>query len=406
MAAMYEAGTQPFTAKMAAGKHGATNATMGKNSVLQLTNTVTWMPNGTLRVVADVPRGTSFLTVGCSAPYDAVRLGLPRLTGAGFGFKPIVASNPSSWGDFVNPEPSAARVKLPIAHETPSSISISKRLVGDNWQLGHQPDWAWTDWAPLDGSKLDAETGMAIVMLRGFFQGGSDMVAANGMLQHYSDDVRINKGFKVFMGGVKDGWDLTGFEYVKPELLPRNNPVNGTPFVCVQFQTKSPGIVGMVVGDSHQSGTGTTGQVNSFLFQTISKLRSNHFGRMPFSLVNAAFGGARSDQYFPRGEALLSDVKPSFVVLPSWSFNDHSQHPYDPEEIDQALFNRLERAIKCVEENGALPVLLTPFPRNAQVMTKALVTSWLAQRERILNMGVTTCPPRYRRYGPSWPTSR
>ena len=42
-----------------------------------------------------------------------------------------------------------------------------------------------------------------------------------------------------------------------------------------------------------------------------------------------------------------------------------------------------------MRDAGAVPIFLTPFPRDAAFMTPAVLTTWLAQREAVLAMSAS-----------------
>jgi hypothetical protein len=370
---------------------GARTEPAGLQQVLRRTNCITWSPNGTLRLRPRTLAGTACLAIGCGHDFDAIRVGMPVAASAPApAFDTLLACVSSNWSDGFNPDGGHTPVRLRLAEATDSAHRFAPEAAavgpsGDN----HFPDiplWAWTEWTPLASAPPDPSTGLRVLMIRAHAPEGGDVVFANGQFQLYRDDVAANHGFEVWMGGVNNGWDLTDFRVFKPELLLVNNPVNGTPMVSVQFRTRVAGIVGMSSGDSHQSGTATNSQMNGFLLQATTLLGAAHVGRIPFGLVNDAFGGARSPEFFARTRARLDDIQPSYVVLPGWSYNDH-QPGSDPAEIDGALFDRLEVTAAAVRTAGALPIFLTPFPRNSEAMTEPLLRAWLIQRDRILRLG-------------------
>ena len=187
------------------------------------------------------------------------------------------------------------------------------------------------------------------------------------------------------MGGVNNGWDLTDFRPIDADALLVNSPVNGTPFAAVQFETAVRGIVGMITGDSHQAGTSTQSQVNSFLLQYLVKSGQQQVGQVPVGFATDACGGLRSDEFFAKTAVLIDDVGPSFVVLPGWASNDHDGRTESAREIDQAFQFRLDAAVSQVEASGALPIFLTPFPRDRASLTQARLASWVGLRAAILD---------------------
>jgi lysophospholipase L1-like esterase len=358
---------------------------------LRRTNRITWSPNGTLRLRPCTWPGTTCLTIGCGHDFDAIRIGMPLAASAPApAFDTLVACASSAWGDRFNPVGGHPLVSLQLA----DPVDPARRFAPEPPPVGptgdnHFPDiplWGWTEWTPIASAPPDPSTGLRVLMIRAYAPEGGDVVFANGQFGAYRGDDVTNHGFDVWMGGVNNGWDLTDFRAFEPAPLLVNNPVNGTPLVAVQFQTRVPGIVGLSSGDSHQSGTATNSQMNGFLLQATTLLGAAQVGRIPFGIVNDAFGGARSEEFFARTRDRLSDIQPSYVVLPSWSYNDH-QPGHDPEDVDRAFFDRLEATASAVRTAGALPIFLTPFPRNREAMTEPMVRAWLIQRDRILLLG-------------------
>jgi hypothetical protein len=386
---------------------------------LRRTTCITWSPNGALRLRPRMQAGTTCLTIGCGHDFEAVRVGMPLAAAAPVpAFETIAACVSSSWGDRFNPLGGHTPVLLRAATHgssgglpeadngyTPATgmddargeaqqPSAGSRFATERTPTGptgdnHFPDiplWAWTEWTPLSSAPPDPETGLRVLMLRAYAPEGGDVVFANGQFEGYRGERAVNHGFDVWMGGVNNGWDLSDFRNFDVPPLLVNNPVNGTPLVAVQLRTRVAGIVGMVSGDSHQSGAATTAQANGFLLQAMTRLGSAHAGQIPFGIVNDAFGGARSREFLGRTCARLADIQPSFVVLPGWSYNDHLAGG-DATEIDEAFCQNLSSAIAAVRSVGALPIILTPFPRNPEALDSRLLWAWLMQRERILRLG-------------------
>ena len=144
--------------------------------------------------------------------------------------------------------------------------------------------------------------------------------------------------------------------------------INGS-FACVaQFLTRNPGIVGMTTGDSHHQGTTTTGAFNGYLARTASSLGSENLGSVPMGWANCAVGGAVSQQFFPYLQSLIGYINPAYVILPGWTANETMGGAKADTACCNQFFARLLQAADLVRLNGALPLWLTPFPRNCDFM--------------------------------------
>jgi hypothetical protein len=157
----------------------------------------------------------------------------------------------------------------------------------------------------------------------------------------------------------------------------------------VEVITRNAGHLVMTGGDSHQQGTSTTSQFNSFLPQAVLPFGSSKVGCVPIGLLNVAQGGATSGQFFHRMSHFISATFPSIVVLPGWSYNDLDNRA-ETEACDvSAFFARLQFTADAARLVGATPVFLTPFPRDAAVMTTDRLAIWRALRQSILNMAAS-----------------
>ena len=166
-----------------------------------------------------------------------------------------------------------------------------------------------------------------------------------------------------------------------------NGLANGSLFPLVQFATAVPGIVAIGTGDSHHQGTSTTEQFSGFLYRTMTELGRRHFGRMPVGMVNCAAGGLTSEQFFPRLEDLLRATRPSFAVLPGWTYNDRSGGVRADATAVERFLARAIRSAEICGEHGVHPVFLTPFPRNRDAMTPIQLAPWNRLRQTLLAMG-------------------
>jgi hypothetical protein len=147
--------------------------------------------------------------------------------------------------------------------------------------------------------------------------------------------------------------------------------------------------VGMTTGDSHHQGTSTTTQFWNYLLRATIELGARHVGRIPFGYWSTARGGADSGWFFPSLTQVLPVAKPSFVVLPGWTYNEMNGSVHaDQTAADLFLARLLMAAESCLNE-GAMPVFLTPFPRDRGGMTEVQVEPWLKLHKCIMALRET-----------------
>ena len=274
--------------------------------------------------------------------------------------------------------------------DAPTEITVfGSRVEEMTGEIGN-PAWTWTDWAPIQSSSPDPRTGMRVLMLRALVPSGQTICFANSQLRSITGNVALNRGFDLFIGGIKFDYDMVtnpGDAASHPTQVWLDNQLTtGSLFPIVQFLTRNAGIVGATTGDSHHQGTSTTDQFTNYLYRATAKLGSRYIGHVPFGMVNCAVGGLTSAQFFCRMETLLPLIQPTYVILPGWTFNDRSGSVHaDRLAVGRFMARLLQMADLC-ERSGVLPIFLTPFPRNAEAMSPIQVEPWREQRSRILGL--------------------
>jgi hypothetical protein len=352
--------------------------------------------------------GTEFVTIGVPDDFHAVRVGLPNVNAAPWMVEKIIACSSSRWNDYFNPvdsagshRPSGAWSGLTFLNRGADNSSIVTKegattmitVAGNSRDPASgeasNPAWTFTDWVSCASAGADPATGMRVLMLRALVPGGQTVSFTNGAMDEYTGTSHVNKGYDYFVGGLKEGHDMVtdpGFVSLPAEALRANRLVNGQMMCLVQVMTRNAGIVGMVTGDSHQSGTNTRAQINNLLLQCILPIGQETVGTIPVGMVSTAAGGAISQQFFPRMTALLQAVRPAFVVMPGWTANELGGETHANQTAEDIVFARMLLAADEVRDAGALPIFLTPFPRDAAFMTSAVLSTWLARREAMLAM--------------------
>jgi predicted Zn-dependent protease len=362
--------------------------------------TYTWYINGWM-----LPRrlernhGTSFLTMSCPDDFFAVRVGFANVLSTPWTIGRAILCASAACGDHINPTDAEGRVRPDAAWRpltfagggkdrpeivtdpaAPTRIVVAGSGVPTTDPQGGEPVWTWTDWVPCRSLAPDPETGMRVLMLRAYAPGDEMITYPHGGFEDYHLDRSAHRGFEYVCFGCgedritcpsqtqSDGWSV-------PDLLPRGL-IYGSMFHAVQFITRHSVVQGFATGDSHHAGR--------FLRTAVTRIGAEYIGAVPFACANAAVGGLPSAKFFPRLDALFQAINPSYVVLPGWTYNDYPQPNPDPAAIDRRFFARLCEVAAGVRARGAVPVWLTPFPRNPADMTPPIIASWHWLREVIV----------------------
>jgi hypothetical protein len=371
--------------------------------ILRKTHRISWMISGWIRpdVLGPDNGGTACLTLGCAADFYAVRLGFPNVTATPWTITKVIGHASGSFNDYVNPTGDGRWTPFTFAMQgrdddrivtrpdAPTVITVAANHQDPATGETANPTWTWTDWVPLKGDEPDPQTGMRVLMLRALVPPGQTVCVAHGQLRKFTGNRDLTRGFDCFVGGLKRNIDRVtapiGPE--KFETWQANALANGSIFPIVQFLTAIPGLVGIGTGDSHHQGTSTTEQFTGFLYRCMTQLGPLGLERIPVGVVNCAVGGLASEQFFPRLEELLRSVRPSFAVLPGWTYNDRSGSVSADSAAGDRFLARAIRAAQCCAEHGVHPIFLTPFPRNRDAMTPTQIGPWAKLRQILLAMG-------------------
>jgi hypothetical protein len=229
---------------------------------------------------------------------------------------------------------------------------------------------------------------MRVLMLRALIPSGQTITYANGQLRKFTGNPALNRGYDMLIGGMKFNIDAVADpdrgQSVPTQTWIDNQLAPGTLFPMVQFLTRKPGISGVAVGDSHAQGTSTTEQFSSFIHGATGLLSQTYRNDIPFSMTNCAVGGLGSEAFFARFEALIQAVRPSYTVLPGWTFNDRIGEVKADQQAADIFLARLLNTVEICEVNGILPIVLTPFPRDAAQMIDVRLGPWRGLREKLL----------------------
>ena len=340
--------------------------------------------------------GTACLTIGCPDDFYAVRLGFPNILPDAWRLTKVIGRASEAFNDFVTPTGPSPWVTFKSAsvtgnaasgrdnHNPATEISVAGKAVSDPRDIA----WSWTDWAPIASVAPTQANGLRPLFLRALIPSEQTISYAVGQLRTLLGMRAINHGFDTFIGGIKFNFDRVSNPASGESTVTwfDNQLAVGSLFPMVQFVTKNPGVTGLIVGDSHQQGTSTTEQFTNFAFRAVTSVMQDHIGSVPLGFVNTAVGGLSSAQSFRRMMELIDEVRPSYVVLPGWTYNDQTGDISADRRAMETFFGRLLMAIDQCEARGILPVLMTPLPRDAESMGPAQLGPWQWLRAEILEM--------------------
>lgn len=228
---------------------------------------------------------------------------------------------------------------------------------------------------------------MHVLMIRHAVETKTDapVTFTNGLMKFtQGSETEFHPHYRCFIGGLNNGTDHTSFDHLRRQHAERNGLVNGSIIGAVQFLTARGVIIGMTTGDSHHLGTGTTSGFRNFLWHFPAAMGTAGLANTSFGWAVTAMGGVNSQHFFRSFLTLLPAVRPSFVVLPGWSYNDTNGSVHSDEVAASAFLARLFLAADAVRDAGALPVWLTPFPRNPAAMTQEVLAVWQSLRATLL----------------------
>jgi hypothetical protein len=362
----------------------------------------TFAPNGWYTTNKSRLGGVEFLTVGVPDDFDAYRVGFLNITAVPFKVTKVIACSSSRWNDYFNPisasmtnRPSSDWVtatfmmagsnisQIVTVPDAPTSAIVGGNTTDVATGQTAMPRIYWSDWTPCQSVGADPLHGMRVLMLRCQMPGDQTVTTTNGQLAGWSGVPSVHHGY-----GSDHVTDPAASQNdgTTAALLVANRLYSGQVMAIIEVITRNAGHLIMTGGDSQQQGTGTTSQFNGFLPQAVFPLGISNVGHVPLGLLNVAQGGAKSNQFFPRMMNFISAASPSVVILPGWSYNDFDGLVGESAGTVGAFFSRLQVTADAARLAGAVPIFLTPFPRDAAAMTPDRVAIWRALRQSILNM--------------------
>lgn len=366
---------------------------------LRSTSRISWAPSGWFIEHITTQPLTSLHVVACPDDFFAVRLGFANINRLPYSIARVIAAPSTEAGDFANPSGGANWTQLTFANgggdtddiiagsDLPGEVVVAGAQVRKACYEQTVPKMTWTDWAPI--CSLIPTAGRfhpRILMVRVLIREGNVISQPNGGFGGYFAEKSVNRGFEHGAGAIPVDLVSDPMPLSAEVAEAASFGIARATVACFQFVTKNRGVVGMITGDSHQQGTGTSTQFSNFLLKAIITQGESLIGRTPLGYVSTAWGGARSDQFFPAFLSLLPAIRPSFAVLPGWAYNDGARGEGPSRDDVNAFLARLIMATDACVVSNVLPILLTPFPRNPSNMTKDQITQWNQLRGTILSM--------------------
>jgi hypothetical protein len=329
---------------------------------------------------------TDFVTVTCPDDFLAVRAGFTNIRREAYVVTKVIAAASTTLGDHANPTGASCwrpltfanngvpTDKIVAAADAPTTIIVRGMPPNPTFADDPLPSWTWTDWAPLTSlPRAESPDAPRVLMIRLLLPKDCTHTYPNGGFMEYHLNPAINRGSSYVAGQVPR--DVV----TVPEVINTAGANIGIAFPavsCIQFLTRNEGIVGMAAGDSHHQGTSTTTQFWNYLMRSTLEIGSRQVGRIPFGYWSTARGGATSDWFF----------RPGFVVLPGWTYNDTTLNAQADQEAIAIFLARLLMTAEECARSGAVPIFLTPFPRDPAAMTAARVEPWRALRNAIVDL--------------------
>jgi hypothetical protein len=343
--------------------------------------------------------GTCCICVGCPDDFYAVRLGFANISNSPYEIPVIKACPSSAWNDYVNPTGGANWVPLTFVNAgkdvdgvvtatgAPKTIVVAGNTADIATGGTSSPAWTFTDWVNINNVSPDAETAMRVLMIRFLVTNGATYTYAAGRLSGWTGNRPLNNGYDYFIGGYKFGADqVTDPTIMDKSAAETNSPFDGTPCAMVQFITAHDGLVGMSAGDSMAQGTSTSTQFSNYLAQLVIDLGKTNVGSVPMGWTNCAVGGLASEQIFARLQTIIKIVRPSFVILPTWTYNELNGSINADRIACNLYLARLFQTVDIVRAAGAVPILISPCPRDGKTMGSEQVAAWKAVYDLMTTM--------------------
>ncbi|MCK8787616.1 SGNH/GDSL hydrolase family protein [Roseomonas sp. NAR14] len=337
--------------------------------------------------------GTMFAAVAVPASTTAIRLCFGNCSNTPVPAGPFYVCPSTTWADYANPTGGGAWKRgtfnyagtpgdnLPVL---PVSGSVYTATVPGNGGTVTDPGlvspwWPATDQAavyylsdviPVDLlPRLDGRDGR-ILFIRVLWPQGASV--ARGLP---TPDMGVGDAYL----GHGTGCLFKAGDNLLASSVSGTSPGGGMPFCWVEAITCEAGFQIVTGGDSQMQGDAGTGNAP---FHLLSAYALQAVQAAPIGVLNAAWGGARLNQWFPHLLSTLDRVPASLVLIEGFSGNDNMELNSVADfranaawQIDRIL------AVRAMLDDRVPIVVTTPMPRNYS--DPAYIAAWRATREPI-----------------------
>jgi hypothetical protein len=357
------------------------------------TRHISWAPSGWLVGITTERLCTDFVTLTCPDDFLAVRAGFANINPEPYHVTKVIAAASTTLSDHVNPtgvsfwrsltfaNDGVAVDEIVASSDAPTAITVRGCPRHPSANGFAVPSWTWTDWTPVSSlPQRDKPNAPRVLMIRVLLPEGCRRTTTNGGFMEFHGTPAMNLGSSYVAGQVP--LDVV----TVPETVSALGANLGIAFPsigCVQFLTRNEGVVGVTAGDSHHQGASTTTQHWNYLLRSTVELNARYAGQTPFGYWAAARGGATSGWFFSCLTNILPIARPGFVVLPGWSYNDQTLTEHADHAANLIFLSRLMIAAEACARAGAVPIFLTPFPRDRAAMSPIQVSAWRMLYESI-----------------------
>jgi lysophospholipase L1-like esterase len=146
----------------------------------------------------------------------------------------------------------------------------------------------------------------------------------------------------------------------------------------IEFSYVKPTLSVLALGDSTNTGVGTTSGRFAPIDEAARLSRAAGNRKLMVPLKMASSGRRSAGVQGTLTAVVNAGLRPDVAVIPFWTVNDGS----NPSQFATSRQNAF-RAIDFCEQNGIIPILLTPPPYNG---IGANLASWLAARSEVLSL--------------------
>jgi len=294
----------------------------------------------------------------------ALRIGFGNDIALDYALTSAAACVSTSYADGVNPDGGAPWTLLTtnsggrdVPEGAPAAGLLRAMAVPGNGGGPRVPMLAWTDWCPISSVPPEDGSGRPILFVRVTSPPWSAPRSCNVPKTPRAVPAPQGRDIMAKMCVDQDhatapGRRVGGF-----------HPWEASPVYCVQYVSRTRGATVLWGGDSWFAGDTTPGKLDGFGLQSCIALSTP---ALPVAPANYAWSGSPSGLFLPLLERMLAACRPQIVLLPGWAGNDRPTP-----EVSATYDRQVMQLVDQSQRLGAVPVLLTRFPRISLVQDRA-----------------------------------